>query len=152
MIRSRDAIRRDARTMNYSPTQVARVTGLSLCMIDYLCRHEVVIPSSNLLRGRGRTRQYTFADVVLLRVVAKLLKQGISVLGLRKSFLSAKRRRSSVRELLSRRYFVTDGERIYLQDEGVIERIDTGQLSFAFVLDLVPIRGEVARKLRLKAG
>lgn len=139
-------------TLGYSPAQVAKVTGLSTYMVDYLCRNGLVTPSGNGLRGRGRLRRYTFPDLVLLRVVAKLLNQGVSVLGFRKSFLSAKRRQANVRELLARRYLVTDGVRVYLQNQGVLERIDTGQLSFAFVLDLAPIRHELARNLKLRVG
>jgi DNA-binding transcriptional MerR regulator len=145
-------IRRSSPAFGYSPTQAAKVTGLSTSMVDYLCRNAVVTPSGNALRGRGRIRQYTFADIVLMRIVAKLLKQGISVLGLRRSFLSAKTRRSNMRELLARRYLVTDGVHVYLQNQGVLERIDSGQLSFAFVLDLKPIRDEVNRKLKLMVG
>jgi DNA-binding transcriptional MerR regulator len=136
----------------YSAIQVAKVTGLSAHMIDYLCRNDLVTPSGCGVRGRGRIRKYTFADIVLLRVVATLLRQGISVLGFRKSFLSAKKRQMNVRQLLAHRYLVTDGTSVFLQDEGVLERIDTGQLSFAFVLDLVGIRDDVVRKLRIKAA
>jgi DNA-binding transcriptional MerR regulator len=137
-------------TLGYSPAQVALVTGLSKYMVDYLCRNELVTPSGNCPRGRGRQRQYIFSDIVLLRVVAKLLKQRISVLRFRKSFLSAKQRHANVRELLARKYLVTDGLRVYLQNDGVLERLDTGQLSFAFILDLAPIRDEVSRKLGVK--
>jgi DNA-binding transcriptional MerR regulator len=144
--------RQVASTLGYSPKQVAKVTGLSTYMIDYLCRTNLVAPTGGGLRGRGRVRCYTFGDIVLLGVVARLLGQGISVLGFRQSFLSAKQRHTNVRELLAKRYFVTDGENVYLQNEGVLERIDSGQLSFAFVLDLGPIREEVSRKLRLKTG
>jgi DNA-binding transcriptional MerR regulator len=136
----------------FSPAQVARISGLSVYMVDYLCRTELVVPSGNTQRGRGRVRRYTFGDVVLLRVISKLLKQGISVLGFRKSFLSARNRQSNVRDLLARRYLVTDGVRVYLQNRDVLERIDTGQLSFAFVLDLAPIRGEMAQKLKVNGG
>jgi DNA-binding transcriptional MerR regulator len=138
-------------TLWYSPAQAAKVSGLSTYMIDYLCRNGLVTPSGNTLRGRGRLRRYTFFDIVLLRVVAKFLNQGISVLAFRKSFLSAKERHSNVRELLARRFLVTDGVRVYFQNDGVLERIDTGQLSFAFVLDLIPIRDEVLQKLKAKA-
>ena len=138
-------------TTSYSPTQVANVAGLSTYMIDYLCRNGLVTPTGNVLRGRGRLRHYTFSDIVLLRVVSKFLNQGISILGFRKSFLSAKARHSNVRELLARRYLVTDGVRVYFQNDGVLERIDTGQLSFAFVLDLIPIRQDVVQKLKAKA-
>lgn len=131
----------------YPPEQAARVAGLTGYMVDYLCRHGLVTPSGNDARGRGRLRQYTFADIVLLRVVAKLLNQGISVFGFRKSFLSAKQREKNVREILARKYLVTDGVRVYLQNDGVLERIDSGQTSFAFVMDLDPVREHVSRRL-----
>jgi DNA-binding transcriptional MerR regulator len=131
----------------YSPKQAARVAGLTLYMVDYLCRHGLVPPTGTAERGRGKTRQYTFFDIVLLRVVAELLRQGISVSGFRKSFLSAKRRKSNVRELLARRYLVTDGSKVFLRNEGVLELIDSGQTSFAFVMDLTPVRSHVSRHL-----
>lgn len=134
----------------YSPQQAAKVAGLSLYMVDYLCRHGLVTPSGGKARGRGRTRRYTFADIVLLRVVAQLLAQGISVLGFRKSFLSVKQRERNVREVLARKYLVTDGVRVYLQNEGVLERLDSGQISFAFVMDLTPVRQHVSKLLPVK--
>lgn len=57
-----------------------------------------------------------------------------------------------MREILARKYLVTDGVRVYLQNKGVLERIDTGQLSFAFVLDLDAIRDELSRDLRRNVG
>jgi hypothetical protein len=84
--------------------------------------------------------------------VSRLLSQGISVLGFRRSFLSARARQSNLRELLAKRFLVTNGVSVYIQDEGVLERIDSGQLSFAFVLDLVPIREDIARRLGLMAA
>lgn len=131
----------------FTANQAARLAGLTKCMLDYLCRHELVTPSGNEARGRGRARHYTFADIILLRVVAKLLGQGISVLRFRESFLSAKRRRANVREILARKYLVTDGVRVYLQNDGVLERIDSGQTSFAFVLDLEPVRRDIKLEL-----
>jgi DNA-binding transcriptional MerR regulator len=132
---------------SYSAVQASRAVGLSLHMIDYLCRNEIVIPSSGALRGRGRTRQYTYADIVLLKVVAKLLHQGISVLRCKKALLALRRRYPAKSGLLQKKYFVTDGNEVFLQNSGVLERIATGQMSFAFVLDLGPIRSHVSTQL-----
>lgn len=119
-------------------------------MVDYLCRHGLITPSGEGARGRGRARRYTFPDLVLLRVVAKLLGQGISVRGFRKSFLAAKQRQANIRQILARRYLVTDGNRVYLQNDGVLERIDSGQTSFAFVMDLEPVRRDLRIQLERK--
>lgn len=131
----------------YSLDRAARIAGLTVHMLNYLCRHEVVTPSASPRRGRGRIRKYTFSDIVLLRVVARLLEQGISVLRFEKQCRLLKGREINVRQLLTRRYLVTDGALIYLTDNGVLERIDSGQLAFAFVLDLEPVRQHVARGL-----
>jgi DNA-binding transcriptional MerR regulator len=132
---------------SYSTAQAARVAGLSLHMVNYLCRNDIVVPSTDTLRGRGRSRGYRYTDIVLLKIVAKLLDQGISILNCKKSLKTMRRRNPNTPHLLSKKYFVTDGIEIFLQNDGVLEMITSGQLSFAFVLDLAPIRDHVTERL-----
>jgi DNA-binding transcriptional MerR regulator len=131
----------------YSAAKAARVAGLSLHMVDYLCRTEIVTPSTDTLRGRGRGRKYTYADIVLLKVVARLLNQGISVLKCKKGLTAMRRRYPNTPDLLSKKYFVTDGIEIFLQNADVLEKIESGQIAFAFVIDLCPIREQITAKL-----
>jgi DNA-binding transcriptional MerR regulator len=135
---------------SYSAAQAAKVAGLSLHMIDYLCRNGIVEPSSGALRGRGRMRQYQYTDIVLLKVVAKLLNTGISVLRCKKSLAALRRRYPRTSGLLRKKYLVTDGDEVFLQNNGVLERIASGQMSFAFVLDLAPIRSHVSTNLEIR--
>jgi DNA-binding transcriptional MerR regulator len=138
---------------SFSSAQAARVAGLSLHMVDYLCRNEIVIPSTPVLRGRGRTRRYTYADIILLKIVSRLLDQGISVLRCKKSLTALRRRNPNTPRLVSKKYFVTDGVEIFLQNDGVLEKITSGQMAFAFVIDLLPIREQITAKLeRRRAG
>jgi DNA-binding transcriptional MerR regulator len=123
---------------------------MSLHMLDYLCRQGIVIPSGSEVRGRGRARRYTFADIVLLRVISKLLDQGISVLRCKKSLLAMRRHRPNMMRFLGKKYLLTDGVDVFLQNNGVLERIDSGQTSFAFVLGLASVREDVAAKLESK--
>lgn len=136
----------------YSVAQVAKVSGLSRYMVDYFCRYGVVTPSLGGCRGRGLPRRYSFSDVVLLRVLYRMLEQGISVSKLRKSISSLHQRQSNSKQLLVKRYLVTDGRALYFQDGMTLEMIDTGQMTFAFVLDLTPIRREVTAKLNRRAA
>jgi hypothetical protein len=92
-------------------------------------------------------RRYTFGDVVLLRIVTKLLDQGISVLRCKKSLLAMKQRHPTMAKLLDKKYLLTDGVDVFLQNDGVIERIDSGQTSFTFVLGLTAVRDHVTSKL-----
>jgi DNA-binding transcriptional MerR regulator len=131
---------------SFTAAQAARLSGLSLDMVNYLCRYEIVVARGSTVRGRGRPRRYIYADVLLLRVMAQLLKQGVSVLGLRKS-LAAYRRRGNQPDIGSCRYFVTDGYNVFLQDDGRLEDMTSGQRAFAFVLDLEPVREAVRKKM-----
>ena len=131
----------------FSAEQAGRLAGLSLDMVNYLSRHEIVIARGNTSRGRGRARRYLYADVLMLRVMAQLLKQGVSVLGLRKS-LSAYRKRKGSMDVDACRYFVTDGYNVFLQDDGRLEDLASGQRVFAFVLDMDAVREAVRKEMK----
>jgi DNA-binding transcriptional MerR regulator len=131
----------------YDTKDVSRISGLSTAMINYLCRYGIVEPSGSKDRGRGTARKYLYADILLLRVIAKLLAQGISVMRLRKSLAALQKRGMHTSELVSRRYVLTDGYNLYFQDKATLEQLDSGQLTFAFVLQLTALRAEVDTSL-----
>lgn len=130
---------------------VAKVAGLSVHMLNYLCRWKIVVPSAEGKRGRGVKRRYSYSDVLLLRVIGKLLRQGISPLRLRKSFAALQARGRQSDELVSKRFVITDGRSIYFEDNGSLEMLSSGQLAFAFVLELTLIREEVRQKIAGRA-
>lgn len=135
-------------TIDWLPAEkAARYAGLTVDMVNYLCRHGIINPSACSKRGRGCVRKYTFSDILLLQVVAKLLKKGVSVLRLRKSLIALQKRGKSTQDVLSKRYVVTDGYDMYFQDNGVLEMLKTGQMSFAFVLELKTVRKELSEKI-----
>ncbi|MBK5084612.1 MerR family transcriptional regulator [Burkholderia sp. R-69927] len=117
-------------------------------MLNYLCRYEVAVPSGNSQRGRGKRRQYTYTDILLLRVLAQLLKQGVSVIGLRKSLTAYRKRNAVLPDISSCRYFVTDGYNVFLQDGGRLEDLTSGQRAFTFVLDMEPVREALQKQMR----
>src|SRR5665213_2203511 len=100
-----------------SSVTVSRVSGLSLDMVNYLCRYGIATPHGGGLRGRGRTRRYSYADALLLRVIAKLLANGVSVLRLRRAIL-AMHRRNATPQILTRKFVVTDGRDLYFMAKG----------------------------------
>lgn len=123
--------------------QTARIVGLTTDMVNYLCRYKIVIPSGCKKRGRGCARKFLYHDVLLLRVLAKLLSNGISVLRLRTSLTALRKRGKKSQEILSKKYVATDGRKIYFKDNGILEIFDSGQTAFAFVLELETIRNEL---------
>ena len=133
--------------------QAARISDLSLDMVNYLCRHGYVTPSYREVGGRanrgyGVVRKYTYSDVLLLRVISRLLAQGISIKKLGKALASLQKRGKGAEELRSMRYILTDGNDVYFQNSGTLELLKSGQLAFAFVVDLQPIRKEIVECAR----
>jgi DNA-binding transcriptional MerR regulator len=123
-----------------SITQAAKLSGLSVHMITYLGRSEILRPSGREPR-RGRQRLYTFSDVIFLKVIADLLAKGIEVRRLRESLNRARAETSLWIDIQRepRRHLVTDGTDLYVYEDGRLEsKTLNGQFAFAFVLDLGP--------------
>ncbi len=131
----------------YDTKDVSRISGLTAAMVNYLCRYGIVKPSGSKERGRGTARKYLYTDILLLRVIAKLLAQGISVMRLRKSLVALQKRGLHTSELVTKRYVLTDGYNLYFQNKATLEQLDSGQLTFAFVLQLTALRTEVDSSL-----
>jgi DNA-binding transcriptional MerR regulator len=142
----------DQKNPSVSVTQAAALTGLSVHMITYLGRTEILTPSR---RGRGRPRLYTFSDVLFLKVIADLLARGIEVKRLKQSL---QRARSECELWIDirrapRRYLVTDGTEVFVRDQGqLVSKTKNGQLAFAFVLDLAPAHRHVAELWPKQSG
>jgi hypothetical protein len=127
--------------------EASAFSGVGLPMIDYLCRTQIIVPSASRSRGRGRGRErrFTFSDVVVLRTIAKLLQQGISVRRLQRDLRRAAQwYASSVGDPAPLPYLCTDGTRAFFRrKDAVLEELGSGQLAFGFVLDVERIKGEV---------
>ena len=131
--------------------EAAKLSGLTQSMVNYLCRQKVLVPSSRARRGRGRARQYLFGDVVMLRVLAVLLNQGVSVARLKSSLRSIRKFHPEITPTsLPASHLVTDGRQVFLKkNEDSLESLDEkGQMSFAFVIDLAQIQSEVHGKTK----
>lgn len=133
-------------TDSFSAARAATLAGVSLAMLNYLCRSKLVIPTASVARGHGIKRAYSFGDVVAMRLVAKLSAAGVSVLRLRKAFAGLRRFHSEITiKSLPGSHIVTDGRDLYLRRRGdSLERLLDGQFAFAFVVELAPLRDEVA--------
>jgi DNA-binding transcriptional MerR regulator len=130
-------------TKPFSSKQAAALSGLTTDMVNYIIRYKIITPTGKNKCCRGKARKFTFSDVLLLRVIAKLLKNGVSVLRLRKSILALQKRGGKYKDILTKKYVATDGQNIYFKDDGILQIFETGQTAFAFVLELGSIRAEL---------
>ncbi|MBT3917377.1 MAG: MerR family transcriptional regulator [Rhodospirillaceae bacterium] len=128
--------------------EIVKLTGLSKNMIDYLCRTKLITPSrmGSRGRGRGKTRRFSFGNVVQLRTYAELLKQGVSVKRLKEAQITWNNYFNSAdQQSPPKRFLMTDGERIYFcRSEDVIEELNKkGQFSFRFIVDIQKIKDDI---------
>lgn len=139
---------------NFDIGMAANLSGLTIAMVDYLCRTKVVLPSGSGQRGRGKKRRYSFGDVVVLRAVARLLLAGVSVSRLKKALLALRKFHPEITpDNLPKPYIVSDGMDVFLRHgEEVLECLSSGQFSFAFVIEVAKLRAEVLEQLEYNSA
>jgi DNA-binding transcriptional MerR regulator len=137
---------------SFSIGKAAALTSVGLPMIDYLCRHGIIVPNGARIygRGRGRARHFTFSDLIILRTIAALLRQGIGVRRLKADLRKASQRYAAVGSGAAPfRYLCTDGKRAFFRNPAqALEDASSGQLAFAFVFDVEKIQSEVVDLIR----
>ncbi len=69
----------------YRAPQVCSLVGISYRQLDYWARTGLITPSVQKASGSGSQRLYSFADVVQLKVVKRLLDAGMSLKKIRKA-------------------------------------------------------------------
>jgi DNA-binding transcriptional MerR regulator len=135
---------------NFEIAEAARLSGLTRSMVDYLCREKVLTPSTPGRRGRGCPRKYSFGDVVMLRVIARLLEAGISVRRLKHAFQALRHQHKYItRNSIPTKYLVTDGHNVYLRRKNALLNLNgSQQLTFLFILELRKPHREVLQAAR----
>jgi DNA-binding transcriptional MerR regulator len=69
---------------SFSTAEAARLTGLSPRQLDHWDRLGFLRPSLQTASGYGSSRRYSFADVVRLRVAARLRANGLGLARIRR--------------------------------------------------------------------
>lgn len=139
----------------YSLAEAHIATDLSVAMIRYLVRQELIQPSTTKRRARGVRFRFAFADLVILRAIARLLEEGIEVSRLRRDLKTMRAKVDGLNTETARlKYLATDGHRAYLvTGDEIIEEVRTGQFAFRFMLNVGALRHEVVafRRTRVEA-
>jgi DNA-binding transcriptional MerR regulator len=121
-------------------------------MVDYLCRYQVLVPSGQRNRGRGRSRRYSFGDLVMLRAMTHLLECGISIKKLKVGLVAFQKRHGEITpKSLPGKFIVAVPSRLVFQadQKGALEELN-GQMAFGFILKIEEIRNEVVRELQAR--
>lgn len=110
--------------------------GITYRQLDYWARTDLVVPQVRAAEGSGTQRLYSFRDILMLKVVKRLLDAGISLQQIR---VALDHLRARGVDDLSSVTLMSDGVSVYeaISDEEVIDLVRGGQGIFAIALGRV---------------
>lgn len=120
----------------YRGAIAARAAGISYRQLDYWARTELVEPTVRGAAGSGSQRLYGFRDILVLKLVKRLLDTGISLQQIRAAVEQL--REAGVQDL-AQTTLMSDGASVYLctSDDEVIDLVNRGQGVFGIAVGKV---------------
>ena len=119
----------------FSGTQAAKIVGITYRQLDYWARTDLLRPSLAEADGSGSRRQYSYRDLLELRMIKTLLDAGIRLESVRQVFAYL---RDHVTSDIASAHIVINGNQVMLCDgEELIDVLRRGQ----GVLNVLPLAG-----------
>src|ERR671912_1289276 len=120
----------------YRGAIAARAAGISYRQLDYWARTQLVEPTVRGAAGSGSQRLYGFRDILVLKLVKRLLDTGISLQQIRTAVDQL--RASGIRDLAGTT-LMSDGASVYLctSNDEVIDLVSRGQGVFGIAVGKV---------------
>jgi DNA-binding transcriptional MerR regulator len=123
-------------TTGYRGAIAARAAGISYRQLDYWARTELVVPTVRGAAGSGSQRLYGFRDILVLKLVKRLLDTGISLQQIR---IAVNQLREAGISDLAQTTLMSDGASVYLctSNDEVIDLVSRGQGVFGIAVGKV---------------
>jgi DNA-binding transcriptional MerR regulator len=120
-------------SVGYRGPTACAAAGITYRQLDYWARTELVVPSVRSAAGSGSQRLYSFKDILVLKVVKRLLDTGVSLQNIRLA-VDALRQRGV--EDLARITLLSDGTTVYecTSSEEVVDLLRGGQGVFGIAV------------------
>lgn len=123
-----------------------KVVGITYRQLDYWARTGLVEPSIRSAKGSGSQRLYGFGDVLVLKVVKRLLDTGVSLQQIRVAVNSLRERGINDLQQVT---LMSDGATVYecTSNDEVIDLLQGGQGVFGIAVGRVwrEVQGELAQ-------
>jgi DNA-binding transcriptional MerR regulator len=119
--------------LGYRGVTACQAVGISYRQLDYWARTALVSPSVRNAEGSGTQRLYSFRDLVVLKVVKRLLDAGVSLQNIRRAIEAL---RSRGVEDLAGITLISDGTTVYecRSPEEVVDLLQGGQGVFGIAI------------------
>ena len=120
----------------YRGIVAAKAAGISYRQLDYWARTDLVEPTVQTATGSGSQRLYSFRDILVLKLVKRLLDTGISLQQIR---IAVEQLRSAGIDDLTGTTLMSDGASVYLctSSDQVIDLVNRGQGVFGIAVGAV---------------
>ena len=130
--------------MIFGRKAVVDLTGVSERQVDYWATTGMVRPSIKSAAGKGSRREYSFKDLVALRMAKKLKDEGISLQKIRKALIFLRKDFPNLKQPLAELRFLSDGKTVYVgrDREKIFDTLNQGQFVFSLAL------GEIIEELQ----
>ena len=117
----------------YRGPTACNAAGITYRQLDYWARTGLVVPSIRGAAGSGSQRLYSFKDVLVLKIVKRLLDAGVSLQNIRVAVEHLRRR--GIRDLAGITLF-SDGTTVYecSSPEEVVDLLQGGQGVFGIAV------------------
>ena len=134
-----------AAEIGYRGPTACAAAGITYRQLDYWARTGLVEPSVRAAHGSGSQRLYSFRDILVLKVVKRLLDTGISLQQIR---AAVQHLRDHGSEDLAQVTLMSDGVSVYecTSADEVVDLLQGGQGVFGIALGLVwrEVEGDLA--------
>jgi DNA-binding transcriptional MerR regulator len=119
--------------VGYRGPAACQIAGITYRQLDYWARTKLVAPTIRSAAGSGSQRLYSFKDVLVLKVVKRLLDTGVSLHNIRVAVEHLRRR--GVSDLAKITLF-SDGTTVYecTSPEEVVDLLQGGQGVFGIAV------------------
>lgn len=134
-------------TQNYSGKKAAEIVGISYRQLDYWARTDLIRPSVADAAGSGSRRQYSYRDLLELKVVKSMLDAGIKLESVRTAFEYL--RENLGEDVASARLVIGGGRAVLVRDDAeLLDVIKSGQLVMTSLLSLDGVQAEIDAAVR----
>lgn len=119
--------------VGYRGPSACQIAGITYRQLDYWARTSLVVPSIRSAAGSGSQRLYSFKDILVLKIVKRLLDTGISLHNIRVAVDHLRQR--GVQDLANITLF-SDGTTVYecTSAEDVVDLLQGGQGVFGIAV------------------
>ena len=119
--------------VGYRGPTACSAAGITYRQLDYWARTGLVEPSVREASGSGTSRLYSFRDILVLRIVKKLLDAGVSLTNIRTAIATLRDRGV---ETLGQITLMSDGTTVYecTSTDEVVDLLQGGQAVFAIAV------------------